>query len=171
MGDDQKSGMCIPYSVGEIPGKGRGLVAEAPIPGGTTVWRHVAGQYSVYDEQSLETLLSGMPDNEAVYVLEHVHCMPEFPGYMIRVLDDGELINHSNQPTLTTHTNPGFGGVRAATSVEEVSGALLGDHFTLVAARDIEQGEELTLDYGNDPDGPDYYDRLCEHYGVDWDWL
>ncbi|MCP4410669.1 MAG: SET domain-containing protein [Gammaproteobacteria bacterium] len=111
-----------------------------------------------------------MPDSEAVYVLEHIHCMPEFPEYMIRVFDDGELINHSDQPTLLTHTRPEHDEVLAATSTKDVSSALLGDHFTLVAARDIEEGEELTLDYNDDPEGPLYYDTLCEQYGVSWEW-
>ncbi len=171
MGSDQNSGMCIPYTVRETPGKGRGVFAAAAIPGGSTVWRHVAGQYSVYDERSLKVLLSSMSDREAVYVLTHIHCMPEFPEYMIRVFDDGELINHSDHPTLLTHTQPGYDEDLAATSTKDVSNALLGNHFTLLAARDIEAGEELTLDYNEDPEGPHYYDTLCAQYGVTWDWL
>jgi hypothetical protein len=157
--------------VGTTPNKGRGLFADAFIPVGTTVWRHVAGQYAVYDERSLKALLSNLPDSEAVYVLTHIHCMPEFPEYMIWVFDDGELINHSDQPTLLTHTRPGYDEVSAAAYTEDVSTALLGNHSTLVAARDIEKGEELTLDYNDDPEGPQYYDTLCEQYGVTWDWL
>ena len=132
-------GLCIPYVVRATPNKGRGLFAEAAIPKGTTVWRHVAGQYAVYDERSLKALLSNMPNSEAVYVLEHIHCMPEFPDYMIWVLDDGELINHSEQPTLLTQTRPGYNEGSPATSTKDVSIALLGDHFTLVAARDAER--------------------------------
>ena len=171
MGVNQNSGMCIPYTVRETPDKGRGVFADAIVPRGSTVWRHVAGQYKVYDEQSLQALLSNMPRNDAVYVLEHIHCMPEFPDYMIRVFDDGELINHSEQPTLLTHTRLESDKTLDATSTEDVSRALLANHFTLVAARDIEEGEELTLDYNDDPDGPPYYDILCEHYGITWDWL
>ena len=164
-------GLCIPYEVRITPNKGRGLFADAVIHEGTTVWRHVAGQYAVYDERSLKALLSNMPDSEAVYVLTHIHCMPEFPEYMIRVFDDGELINHSDQPTLLKQTRPGYAEISAATSTKDVSTVLLGNHFTLVAARDIEEGEELTLDYNDDPEDPEYYDALCEQYGVKWDWL
>ena len=163
--------MCIPYTVRETPDKGRGIFANAFIHEGTTVWRHVAGQYAVFDERSLKTLLSNISDGEAVYVLTHIHCMPEFPGYMIRVFDDGELINHSDQQTLLTRTKSGYDEVSAATYTVDVSTALLGNHFTLVAAHDIEKGEELTLDYNGDPEGPQYYDTLCEQYGVTWDWL
>ena len=110
-------------------------------------------------------------ENLHYYVLTHIHCMPEFPEYMIRAFDDGELINHSDQPTLLTHTRPGYDEVSTATSTDDVSTALLGNHFTLVAARDIEVGEELTLDYNADPEDPKYYDTLCEQYGVTWEWL
>jgi len=164
-------GLCIPYVVRTAPNKGRGLFADAFIPGGTTVWRHVAGQYAVYDERSLKALLPCLPASEAVYVLTHIHCMPEYPDYMIWVFDDGELINHCDPPTLLTHTKPGYDQVQAATCTEAVSAALLGNHFTLVAARDIEKGEELTLDYNDDPEGPQYYETLCEQYDISWDWL
>ncbi len=97
--------------------------------------------------------------------------MPEFPEYMIRVFDDRELTNHSDQPTLLKHTRLEYDKVLSATYTKDVSKALLGNHFTLVAARDIEEGEELTLDYNDDPEGPQYYDKLCEQYGVTWDWL
>ncbi len=171
MSSSTTHGLCIPYTVRVTPNKGRGLFADAAIRKGTTVWRHVADQYAVYDERSLKALLSNMPDSEAVYVLTHIHCMPEFPEYMIRVFDDGELINHSDQPTLLTRTRPGYDEASAATHTEDVSTALLGNHFTLVAARNIEKGEELTLDYNDDPEGPQYYDTLCDEYGITWDWL
>ena len=151
--------------------QGTGLFANAVIHERTTVWRHVAGQYAVYDKRSLKALLSNLPDSEAVYVLTHIHCMPEFPEYMIWVFEDGELINHSDQPTLLKKTRPGYNEVSAATSTKDVSTALLGNHFALVAARDIEEREELTLDYNDDPEDPQYYDTLCEHYGVTWEWL
>jgi len=164
-------GLCIPYTVRVTPDKGRGLFADSAIRKGTTVWRHVPGQYAVYDERSLKALLSNMPDSEAVYVLEHIYCMPEFPEYMIRVFDDGELTNHSDQPTLLTQTRHGYDEVSAATSTKDVSSALLGYHFTLVAASDIEEGEELTMDYNDEPENPQYYDTLCEQYGITCDWL
>ncbi len=62
MSCDQNTGMCIAYTVRETPDKGRGLFADAFIHEGTTVWHHVAGQYSVYDERSLKALLSNMSD-------------------------------------------------------------------------------------------------------------
>ena len=164
-------GLCVPYTVRVTLDKGRGLFADSVIRKGTTVWRHVPGQYAVYDEQSLKALLSNMPHSEAAYELEHIFCMAEFPGYMIKVFDDGELINHSEQPTLLTNTSSGYYEAPPATSVQEVTTALMGGHFTLFTARDIEAGEELTLDYNTDPEDPLYYSALCEQYGVSWEWL
>ncbi|MCP3996307.1 MAG: SET domain-containing protein [bacterium] len=106
-----------------------------------------------------------------MYELTHIHSMEEFPGFMIKVFDDGELINHSDQPTLLTNTDSGYSGAPPANSVQEVVTTIREGHFTLIAARDIEAGEELTLDYNTDPEGPPYYDTLCQQYGVSWEWL
>ncbi len=171
MSNSDSHGLCIPYLVRTTSNKGRGLFADSFISAGTIVWRHIAGQFTVYDERSLKALLSHLPHSEAVYVLMHIHCMPEFPEHMIWVFDDGELINHSDRPTLITHTRPGYDEVSVATCIEDVSTAILGNYFTLVATREIEKGEELTLDYNDDPEDPPYYDTLCEQYGVNWDWL
>ena len=97
--------------------------------------------------------------------------MAEFPGNMIRVFDDGELINHSDKPTLLKNTSSGYDEAPSAASVQEVAATIMGSHFTLLAARDIEAGEELTLDYNTDPEDPLYYSTLCEQYGVSWEWL
>ncbi len=93
-------GLCIPYTVRTTPDKGRGLFSDSTIHKGATVWRHIPGQYAVYDEQTLKAHLSSMSHSKAVYELTHIFCMEEFPGFMIKVFDDGELINHSEQPTL-----------------------------------------------------------------------
>ena len=102
-----------------------------------------------------------MPHSEAVYVLTHIFCMAEFPGNMIRVFDDGGLINHSDKPTLLTNTSSGYDEAPSAASVQEVATTIMGGHFTLLAARAIEAGEELTLDYNTDPEDPLYYSTLC----------
>ncbi len=171
MDDSIKHGLCIPYVVRDTPDKGRGLFAGTAIPKRTTVWRHVEGQFEVYDEQSLRELLSNLTETDASYELEHIYCMEEFPAYMIRVLDDGVLINHSSEPTVRKQTSSRYNQGSTAASSKDVSTALLGGYFTLVATRDIEKGEELTLDYNDDPDDPDYYDALCEQYDVKWDWF
>jgi SET domain-containing protein len=164
-------GLCYPYTVRVTSDKGRGVFADAAIPKGATVWRHVPGQYAVYNERSFKQLLSKVSHRDALYVLEHVHSVAEFPGYIIRVFDDGVLINHSVQPTVMI--NPGSGGyeVPSVTSAQDVVNALLDSHFSLIAARDLVIGDELTNDYNADPEDPLYYDALCNQYGVSWEWL
>ena len=171
MAGGEKSGLCVPYTIHVMPEKGRGVFAGAPISEGTIVWRHVPGNYSVYDEKSLKDLLASLSHSAAVYELTHIFGLPEFPGYMIRVLDDGVLINHSHQPTVGMNNVSREHEVPAVKSVKGATAALMDDRFALIAIQDLKIGEELTHDYNADVEDPKYYDALCEHYGVSWDWL
>jgi hypothetical protein len=47
----------------------------------------------------------------------------------------------------------------------------LNDRFSLVAARDLDFGDEMTHDYNVGIEDPPYYDALCEQYEVSWSWL
>ena len=147
MASNENTGFCVPYTVRETPDRGRGVFADAPIRKGTIVWRFVRGQYAVYDESSLNELLARMSRSEAVYELTHMFGVPEFPGYMIRVLDDGVLINHSRQPTTVMNHGSRENEVPYVTSTQGVADALLNDRFSMIATRNLEVGEELTHDY------------------------
>ena len=171
MAGNGDGGLCIPYTIRNTPDKGRGVFSDSAIRKGTIVWRHLSGQYVVYDESSLKTLLANSSHSEAVYELTHIFCVTEFPGYMIRVFDDGELINHSDQPNIVTNTASENYKVPTVTSVQDVEEALLDSRFSLFASQDLEVGDELNLDYSADPEDPLYYDSLCEQYGVTWEWL
>jgi len=134
----------------------------------------VRGQYAVYDERALEERVANLSHSEAAYELEHMFGLPEFPGYVIRVFDDGVLINHSRQPTVAMNRGSGDAEVPYDTSPQDARGveeALLSDRFALIAARDLEAGDELTQDYNVGIEDPPYYDALCERYGVSWPWL
>jgi SET domain-containing protein len=177
MASDANSGFCVPYTVRVTPDKGRGVFADAPIRKGTILWRHVRGQYAVYDERSLNEFLASMSRSEVIYELTHMFGISEFPGYTIRVFDDGVLINHSRQPTVVMNKGSGENAIAYDTSaqdvqnVQEVEAALLNDRFALIAAQDLKVGDELTHDYNIDVEDPPYYDALCEQYGVSWPWL
>ena len=43
-------------------------------------------------------------------------------------------------------------------------------HFNLIAARDIAKGEELLMDYEDEPEDPQYYEDACQRYEIDWSW-
>ena len=171
MASNDNTGLCVPYTVRVTPDKGRGVFADAAIRKGAIVWRHVPGHYAVYDERSLKGLLAKMSHSDAVYELTHIFGIPEFPGYMIRVLDDGVLINHSRQPTTVMNNGSGAYEVPYINSPQDVEDALLNDRFALIATQDLEVGDELTHDYNTDIEDPLYYDALCEQYEVSWSWL
>jgi len=128
----------------------------------------------VYDERSLKEFLAGLSRREVVYELEHMFGVPEFPGYIVRVFDDGVLINHSRQPTIVVNSDSGGDEIPYNTSpqdVQDVADALLNDRFALIATQDLKVGDELTHDYNIGVEDPPYYDALCEQYDVSSPWL
>ena len=174
MASNGNSGFCVPYTVRDTREKGRGLFTEMPIPQGTILWRHVRGQYAVYDERSLKEFLANLSHSDVIYELEHMFGLPEFPDCVIRVFDDGVLINHSREPNVALNT--GFGDNEfpfntPPRNVQEVEDALLNDRFALIATQNIQVGDELTMDYNIGIEDPPYYDALCEQYGVSSPWL
>ncbi len=174
MASNGNCGFCVPYTVRDTPGRGRGVFADAPIRKGTIIWRHVRGQYAVYDERSLKELLAKMSHSEVVYELEHLFGLTEFSGYVIRVLDDGALINHSRQANLALNIGGDDNEIPNNVSPQEeqdAEEALLSNRFSLIATRDLTAGEELTLDYDIGTEDPSFYDELCEQYDVTWPWL
>jgi hypothetical protein len=174
MASNDNTGICVSYTVRVTPDKGRGVFADEPIRKGTILWRHVYGQYAVFDERSLKELLAKLSHSEVVYELEHMVGIPEFPGYIIRVFDDGALINHSIQPTIAMNNDSRDNEIPYNTSpqdVKDVEDALLNDRFALIATQDLKVGDELTHDYNIGIEDPSYYDALCEQYNVSWTWL
>jgi hypothetical protein len=177
MASNDNTGFCVPYTVRITPDKGRGVFADEPIRKGTILWRHVYGQYAVYDERSLKELLAKLSHSEVVYELEHMFGIPEFPGYIIRVFDDGALINHSIQPTIAMNNDNNDSRDNeipyntSPQDVKDVEDALLNDRFALIATQDLRVGDELTHDYNIGIEDPSYYDALCEQYNVSWTWL
>jgi hypothetical protein len=171
---DRETGFRFLYSIEKTEDKGLGVFARETIKKGSVVWRHVPGIFVVYDEHSFRAKIEKMPPADVVYELTHVHAFEDFPGCLIRALDDGILINHSNEPNLVTNNSApartSF-DVNSRRYLRKVTEALLDDRYSLVATRDIERGEEFTNDYTADDDCPPYYDVLCEQYGVREDFL
>ena len=169
MASNPSAGFCVPYTVRATPDKGLGVFASAPIPKGTILWRFVRGQYAVYDELSLRAFVAQLSRSEVAYELTHMFGLPEFPGYIIRILDDGVLINHSHQPT--TAMNKSFADIHmpyntSPQNAQDVAEALLNDRFAQIAIQDLKVGDELTMDYTIGIEDPPYYDALCDEYDV-----
>ena len=174
MPPDRQTGFRFLYSAGNTEGKGLGVFAREPIKKGSVVWRHVPGVFVVYDEHSFRAKIEKMSPAEVVYELTHVHAFEEFPGCLIRAIDDGILINHSDDPNLATNKlSPAKTSldVRSPQYLDKVTEALCNDRFSLVAIRDIDTGEEFANDYSVDDDCPPFYDALYEQYGVREDFL
>jgi len=170
----KETGFRVLYSVEKTEDKGLGVFAREPIKKGSVVWRHVPGVFVVYDEHSFRAKIEKMPPAGVVYELTHVHAFEDFPGCLIRALDDGILINHSSDPNLATNNAAPVStsiDVNSRQYVHDVTKALYDDRYSLVATRDIESGEELANDYAIDDDCPPYYDALYEQYGVREDFL
>ncbi len=172
--NENNSGICVPYSIRDSADKGRGIFVEQEICKGTILWRHQRGQYAVYDERSFKALIINMSRSEVVYELEHVFGLPEFPGYIIRIFDDGVLINHSDNPTVEINNCVDGKPIpyqSSAQNIAAVEDALMDERFALIATQDLRTGDEMTHDYNIGIEEPAYYDILCEEYEITWDWL
>ena len=174
MTSKDKSGFCIPYTVRDTADKGRGVFADSPVRKGTILWRHIRGQYAVHDEHSLTEYLAKLSRSDVVYELTHMFGLPEFPGFIIRVFDDGVLINHSQQANVAMNNTNEGNEMPFNTSEQDVRGAedaLLDERFSLIAKQDLEAGDELTIDYNIGIEDPPYFDALYEHYDISEPWL
>ena len=168
------TGFLVQITVRQSEGKGLGVFAGEPVRKGSIVWRHKPGVFAVYDERTFDEKIQTMSFADIVFELTHVHAFGEFPGCLIRALDDGILINHSSDPNLATNKSSVADtsmNVESPDYLQNVARALRDDRYSLVAIRDIEAGEELVNDYNDDDDGPAFYDTLCEQYGVTEDFL
>ena len=95
--------------------------------------------------------------------------LADFPEFVIRFYDDGVLINHSGESNVAMNFSSienGFPANISTKSVTDVEAALLSARYGLIAIRDIKAGDELTMDYEEFTDDPQYYDELYEQYGV-----
>ena len=169
-----ETGFRFQYRVKRTEDKGLGVFARESIKKGSIVWRHVPGIFVVYDEHLFGAKIEKMTPAEVVYELTHVHAFEDFPGCLIRALDDGILINHSSNPNLATNKSAPASrslNLDSPQYLQRVTEALLDDRYSLIATRDIEIGEELTNDYAADDDCPPFYDSLYEQFGIREDFL
>jgi hypothetical protein len=174
MTSKNKSGFCIPYTVHDTADKGRGVFADSSIRKGSILWRHIRGQYAVYDEHSLTQYLAKQTRSDVIYELTHMFGLPEFPGFIIRVFDDGVLLNHSLQANVEMNNTNEVRKVSFNTAPKDVQGvedALLDARFSLIAKQDLQPDDELTMDYNIGIEDPPYFDALYEHYDILEPWL
>jgi hypothetical protein len=171
---EKPNGFCVEFEVKEAGDKGLGVFAAESIKNGSIVWRHVSGQYTVFDESRFKALIGGMTHDEVVYELTHMFGLKGIEDCVIQVLDAGALINHSNSANLATNNGELLENRLDRTSdsyIQDVTEALLADQYALVATRDIERGEEFTTNYATECEEPPFFDAIYEQYGVDEPYL
>ena len=66
MTDQTPDGFLFSYAVTETSDRGLAVFAEEPIPKGSLVWRHVQGQYAVYDEPLFRARLKRMSEDVVI---------------------------------------------------------------------------------------------------------
>ncbi len=167
--DKNFSGFRFPYIVDKTGDRGLGVFAGEAIVQGSIVWHHIPAQYVVYNEQTFKAVIEQMSHAEVVYELTHIFGLKDFPGCLIRILDDGVLVNHSSNANLATNNATASHATLDVTSphyLRNVTEALLNNRYALVATRDIERGDEFTNDYAAEVIDPPYYDILFEQYGL-----
>ncbi len=98
---------------------GIGLFAKNLIPKGTVVWELVKDFDVIINKSNLEKL----PDNAKAFVLHYGYYDSKKKQYIV-CLDNARFLNHSKTPNL-----------------DET------DSKKTIARRDIQPGEELTVDY------------------------
>ena len=172
--NSRKDGFLYAYSIKETPNKGRGVFAAEPIKEGSLVWRHVPGQYAVYNEISFNALIAKMTPDQVIYELTHVFGLADFPNCLIRVFDAGVLFNHASNANLMTNNtpdNPAPLDPGAPGYLDDVAAALLGDRYAMIATRDIEAGEEFTNNYLLEESDPPFFEAIYDQYDIDDSYL
>lgn len=99
---------------------GTGLFADEHIPKGTLCWRFSSEVDTAYTKEEVEALPE--PKRSEVLSLFHTWVNKKSGKYIVEG-DNGRFANHSSSPNLI----------------------MSGEDF--IAARDVENGEELTYDY------------------------
>ncbi len=174
MARQKTSGFRVRYEVRQSPGKGLGVFSLETVAPGQIVWQFIPGLFEVYDELAFRSLIEPLTDDEARYVFTHCFGFGDLPDCVIRVLDDGALINHATEGNLATgfdlpmrmqldSSSPGY--------LQDVRQALLEDRFAMMSSRSIAAGEEFTNNYSKDLREPPFFMRLYEDYGIVEDYL
>ncbi len=76
MAVDKEDGFYFPYVVKKTTDKGLGVFADEAIKKGSIVWRHVPGQYIVYNERTFKAVIEKMAHADVVYYLRLAACDP-----------------------------------------------------------------------------------------------
>jgi SET domain-containing protein len=116
--------LLVPVNVDKSSIHGIGIFAAQPIKGDTRIWQFTPGFDLDLDPRALEH----QPAHFRATMLRYGYIDPRCNRFIL-CCDDYRFINHSNTPNVRVDPTEDCYGVD-------------------FAARDIEAGEELTVDYG-----------------------
>eukprot|EP00550_Attheya_septentrionalis_P009840 CAMPEP_0198284898 /NCGR_PEP_ID=MMETSP1449-20131203/4274_1 /TAXON_ID=420275 /ORGANISM="Attheya septentrionalis, Strain CCMP2084" /LENGTH=594 /DNA_ID=CAMNT_0043982119 /DNA_START=42 /DNA_END=1826 /DNA_ORIENTATION=- len=140
-----KSGMQVPYKVVHIPGKGRGLVATAPVERGTLIWDDTRRAH--FDDcDAFKRFLFLIPSVALACDMIVWTYAGGSDGKIESIsiaLDDGSLVNHDDDNNASCHPDE---------EPEDDEGCPI-----LYAVRDIKAGEEFTCMYDDELQGGDEF--------------
>ena len=115
--------LLVPTRLAPSSIHGFGVFALAPIAKGTPVWRFATG----LDMEFSPDIVNGLPEHVRTF-FSHYGYLDRNVKRIILCFDDARFVNHSDTPNLATDYAQ--------------------DRYGLdVALRDIEAGEEITMDY------------------------
>ncbi len=133
--------MLCKYSVQEIAGRGKGLVAEEFIPKGTKIWAFQEEKAVIFkSREQLEAYLETKSPEEQTQAMVHIFCSGD---EAILLLDDTQYTNHDSDAN--TFNSPD-----------------LKENF---ANRDIYPGDEMTDNY-TEFHVIDWFEDLCRKRSI-----
>ena len=133
--------MLCKYSVKDIAGRGKGIVAEEFIPKGTKIWAFQPERAIIFtSKQQLEDYLTTLTPEKQTEVLVHIFCSG---NEAILLLDDTQYTNHDSNANTTNSPD-------------------LKENF---ASRDIYPGEEMTDNY-KEFHILDWFEEVCRKNSI-----
>ena len=139
----EAKGFLVKAEIRQSPGKGLGVFAAEFIPANKPIYTTDTLSYT--EEEAVAYLDSLSTDKERKEWLGHAYGSE---GKICVDYEDRIMINHSDKPTIVELPTTGETSISCA-----------------IAARDIEENEELTEDYRTYSPTP-AYDNLCKKYGL-----
>lgn len=134
--------MKFKYSIQNIPGKGKGMIAEEFIAKGTLIWEFEQEKVKIFNsKEELISYVESSSEESHKECLNYIYGMGESA---ILLFDDTKYWNHSKNPNLEENK----------------------DLTKYYACRDIQKGEEITMNYLK-CQIIDWLEKLLKDYGFD----
>lgn len=135
----------MPYVIQETAEMGKGIFSLGLIRKGQRVFSLTRDNHVIFrNVAEINSYLVDKPPQERCRIMEVAYGEPALPGCVVYITDDGQFINHSNNPNTGPMEEPSrvSGG-----SDQEMQKEKDPPQFSSWAVRDINAGEELLENY------------------------